>query len=123
MRTSHYPDVPEWYDLCDEYGLYVIDEANVESHGSGFGPESVSNFASWRAAHVARAEAMVHRDKNHPCVILWSMGNEAGIGENFVHEAAAIRAIDSSRPISLRERQPPGRHRQHDVPHGRGRGV
>ena len=99
VRTSHYPDVTEWYDLCDEYGLYVIDEANVESHGLGYGAESISNFPSWRAAHVARAEAMVHRDKNHPCVILWSMGNEAGIGENFVHEAAAIRAIDLSRPV------------------------
>jgi beta-galactosidase len=99
VRTAHYPDVPEWYDLCDAYGLYVLDEANVESHGMSFGAASLSHVKSWRAAHEARARAMVHRDKNHPCVILWSLGNEAGPGENFLHEAEAIRAIDRGRPI------------------------
>ncbi len=98
VRTAHYPDVPEWYDLCNEYGLYVLDEANVESHGCGYGEESISHFPSWRAAHVERAVAMVHRDKNHPCVVIWSLGNEAGPGENFHHAAGAIRAIDP-RPI------------------------
>jgi len=99
VRTSHYPDHPDWYDLCDEYGLYVMDEANIESHGCGYGPESISHFPSWRAAHVDRCLNMVHRDKNHPSVIFWSLGNEAGPGENFRHAADAIRAVDPSRPI------------------------
>ncbi len=99
VRTAHYPDVPEWYDLCDEYGIYVLDETNLESHGMQYGADSLSHPKSWRAAHEARAVAMVERDKNHPSVIIWSMGNESGPGENFVHEAAAIRAVDRSRPV------------------------
>ena len=99
VRTSHYPNQPLWYDLCDEYGIFVVDEANVESHGMGYGKASLGHVASWERAHVDREERMVHRDKNHPCVVMWSMGNEAGPGRNFAACRAAIRAIDVSRPI------------------------
>ncbi len=99
VRTSHYPNQPTWYDLCDEYGIFVIDEANVESHGMGYGAESLGHDPAWEAAHVDREVSMVHRDKNHPSVIIWSMGNEAGPGRNFAAGREAIRAIDLSRPI------------------------
>ncbi len=96
VRTCHYPDDPSWYDLCDRYGIYVLDEANVESHGvQNIIPKS---DPKWTGAVVARMVDMVERDKNHPCVVMWSLGNEAGMGENFHKEAAAARAIDS-RPI------------------------
>ena len=100
VRTSHYPDDPKWYDLCDEYGLYIIDEANVESHGMGYDLEkTLGNKPEWEAAHIDREVSMVERDKNHPCVIIWSMGNEAGSGCNFKAGAEAIRALDQTRPI------------------------
>ncbi len=99
VRTSHYPNHPYWYDLCDRYGLLVIDEANLESHGMGYGKESLAHDPAWRAAHVDRVVSMVERDKNHPSVIIWSMGNEAGPGENFQACREAILGIDRSRPI------------------------
>lgn len=99
VRTCHYPDVPEWYELCDEYGLYLIDEANIESHGMGYGPESLAKQPEWKAAHMARTVAMVERDKNHPCVIIWSLGNEAGFGENFQATSDWIHHRDPSRPV------------------------
>jgi len=99
VRTSHYPNQPLWYDLCDEHGIFVVDEANVESHGMGYGRESLGHDPTWEAAHVARQVAMVERDKNHPSIIMWSMGNEAGPGRNFQACREAILAIDTSRPI------------------------
>ncbi|MCB9853329.1 MAG: DUF4981 domain-containing protein [Phycisphaerales bacterium] len=99
VRTSHYPNQPAWYDLCDEYGIFVIDEANVESHGMGYGAESLGHDPAWELAHVERERRMVERDKNHPSVIIWSLGNEAGPGRNFQAARDAIRAIDTSRPI------------------------
>lgn len=99
VRTAHYPNHPEWYRLCDEFGIYLMDEANIESHGCGYEEASLSHFPSWRAAHVDRCVNMVHRDKNHPCILFWSLGNESGPGENFHHAAQAIRAIDPSRPL------------------------
>jgi beta-galactosidase len=99
VRTSHYPNQPAWYDLCDEHGIFVIDEANVESHGMGYGKESLGHDPTWEKAHVERETAMVQRDKNHACVIIWSMGNEAGPGRNFKAAREAILAIDKSRPI------------------------
>ena len=99
VRTCHYPDQPAWYDLCDEYGIFVIDEANVESHGMGYGDASLGHDASWELAHVDRQQRMVQRDKNHPSVIIWSMGNEAGPGRNFQACREAILAIDQTRPI------------------------
>jgi len=99
VRTSHYPDVPEWYDLCDEYGLYIIDEANIESHGMGYGKESLAKQSEWKDAHMARQVAMVERDKNHPCIIIWSLGNEAGDGPNLEATSAWTKQRDPSRPI------------------------
>jgi beta-galactosidase len=105
VRTCHYPDVPEWYDLCDEYGLYVIDEANIESHGMGYGKESLAKAPSWGPAHLDRTVRMVERDKNHPCVIVWSLGNEAGNGVNFEATYDWIKQRDPSRPVQYERAQ------------------
>ncbi len=99
VRTSHYPNIPEWYDLCDRYGLYVIDEANIESHGMGYGAESLAKDQLWEAAHLDRIERMVERDKNHASIVIWSMGNEAGDGVNFEKASAWIKQRDASRPV------------------------
>lgn len=100
VRTCHYPDDPVWYDLCDEYGLYVIDEANIESHGMGYNPDkTLGNNPEWKAAHLDRTRRMVERDKNHPSVIIWSLGNEAGNGCNFVATYDWIKHRDISRPV------------------------
>jgi beta-galactosidase len=96
VRTSHYPNEPAFYDLCDELGFYVIDEANIESHAFY---DSISNDPRYASAFVERVGRLVQRDMHHPCVIFWSLGNESGRGKN--HEAAAsfARALDPSRPI------------------------
>lgn len=96
VRTCHYPNDPQWYKLCDQYGLYVIDEANLETHGMG---DKLTRDPKWKAAYVDRETRLVERDKNHPSVIIWSMGNESWGGENFVAGRAAILGLDSSRPI------------------------
>jgi len=98
VRTSHYPNDPYWYFLCNKHGIYLLDEANIESHGYYYGKESLSHPQEWEAAHVARVMAMVERDKNHPCVVVWSLGNEAGPGKNFVAAEKALKARDLSRP-------------------------
>ncbi len=100
VRTCHYPDDPFWYQLCDQYGLYVIDEANIESHGMGYSMErSLGNDPAWKEAHLERMERMIQRDKNHPSIIMWSMGNEAGPGQNFAATAELTKKLDSSRPV------------------------
>jgi beta-galactosidase len=100
VRTSHYPNDPRWYELCDEYGMYIIDEANLESHGMGYDPaKTLANKPEWSKQHLERNERMVERDKNHPCVIVWSMGNEAGDGTNFEQVSAWIHQRDPSRPV------------------------
>ncbi len=99
VRTCHYPDDPRWYELCDEYGLYVVDEANIESHGMGYGPESLAKDPAWGPAHLDRVRRMVERDKNHPSVIIWSLGNEAGDGVNFEQAYAWLKKRDPSRPV------------------------
>lgn len=99
VRTAHYPNDPFLYTLCDRFGLYVIDEANVETHGMGYGKESLGHVKSWQQAHIDRNLNMIERDKNHPSIIMWSMGNEAGPGINFDATSAAIRKRDPSRPI------------------------
>jgi beta-galactosidase len=100
VRTSHYPNDPDWYELCDEYGLYVMDEANVESHGYGLGPENrLANDPAWKAAHLDRNLNMVARDRNHPSVISWSLGNEAGDGPNFAAAYEAVKRADTTRPV------------------------
>lgn len=99
VRTSHYPNSPEWYDLCDEYGIYLWDEANIESHDMGYGPESLAKQPEWKEAHLDRVQRMVGRDKNHPSIIVWSMGNEAGDGVCFDACADWLRANAPDRPI------------------------
>ncbi|MBI5396596.1 MAG: hypothetical protein HZA91_14985 [Verrucomicrobia bacterium] len=99
VRTSHYPNQPVWYDLCDMFGLYLIDEANVESHGMGYGKETLAKHPDWLDAHLDRTVRMVERDKNHPSVIIWSLGNEAGDGPNFEATSAWTKKRDASRPV------------------------
>ncbi len=99
VRTCHYSDDPRWYELCDEYGIYLNAEANVESHGYGYGPQSLSNPKSWEAAHVDRNVANVESFKNHASVVIWSLGNEAGQGPNFLAALRAVKALDTSRPV------------------------
>lgn len=99
VRTAHYPDDPYWYELCDKYGLYVIDEANIESHGMGYGKESLAKDPQWKAAHLDRNIRMVERDKNHPSIVTWSMGNEAGNGVNFKAIYKWIHKRDGTRPV------------------------
>ncbi|GAB3992799.1 glycoside hydrolase family 2 TIM barrel-domain containing protein [Spirosoma daeguense] len=106
VRTSHYPNVTDWYDLCDEYGLYVIDEANIESHELWGKDQTPAAKPEWRDAFVARGRAMVERDKNHPSIVIWSLGNETGMGQNFRDMADIIRMIDPTRPIHYEGRQP-----------------
>ena len=108
VRTCHYPNDPRWYELCDEYGLYLIDEANIESHGMGYGEKSPAKNPDWGPAHLDRTRRMVERDKNHPSVIIWSLGNEAGDGINFEATSAWIHGRDRTRPVHYEraERRP-----------------
>jgi len=96
VRTSHYPNDPAWYDLCDEYGLYVIDEANIESHAYY---NQLASDPVWARVFLDRGMRMVLRDKNHPCIIAWSLGNESGYGPNHDALAGWIRSFDPSRPL------------------------
>jgi beta-galactosidase len=106
VRTSHYPDNPRWLELCDEYGIYLTDEANIESHGMGYGAENKpANDPLWLRAHIERTRNMVERDKNHPCVITWSLGNEAGDGPNFESTYSWIKNRDKSRPVQYEPAQ------------------
>ncbi|MDR1938354.1 MAG: DUF4981 domain-containing protein [Tannerellaceae bacterium] len=99
VRTSHYPQAPLWYKLCDEYGIYLVDEANLESHGMGYGAENPANFPEWQAAHIDRITRLVERDKNHASVVIWSLGNEAGNGKAFFSMYDWAKARDHSRPV------------------------
>jgi beta-galactosidase len=112
VRTSHYPESVLWYKLCDEYGLFLVDEANLESHGLGYGPENVSNFPEWREAHLNRIIRLVERDKNHPSVIIWSLGNEASNGKAFFDLYDWIKARDNSRPVQYEQA---GENRNTDI--------
>jgi beta-galactosidase len=100
VRLSHYPRGRKFYELCDEYGIYVVDEANIESHGMYYGKYSLAKKPSWEKAHVDRMVRMVKRDKNHPSIIIWSMGNEAGNGVNFFKGYDEIKKNDKTkRPV------------------------
>jgi beta-galactosidase/beta-glucuronidase len=96
VRTCHYPDTPLWYDLCDEYGLYLIDEANIESHGVW---DRLTKDPEWKTAFLERGSRMVERDKNHPSIIIWSLGNESGDGPNHVALSDWIHEHDPTRPV------------------------
>ncbi|HHX28448.1 MAG TPA: DUF4981 domain-containing protein, partial [Firmicutes bacterium] len=95
VRTSHYPNTPVWYDLCDIYGLYLVDEANIECHGH----QSLTNQREWLPAYMDRTRRMVERDKNHPSVVIWSVGNENGHGDNLVATSNWMRQRDATRPV------------------------
>ena len=99
VRNCHYPDAPYWYYLCDKYGIYLEDEANIESHEYYYGKQSLSHVPAFRNAHIARNMEMVHATVNHPSVVIWSLGNEAGPGKTFVDCYNAIKAYDTSRPV------------------------
>ncbi len=100
VRTCHYPNDEYWYELCDIYGIYVVDEANNESHGIGYDiSATLANRPSWREAHLARVQRMYQRDKNHPSIITWSLGNEAGNGYNFYECYLWLKKQDPSRPV------------------------
>ncbi len=103
VRNSHYPNHSEWYKLCDEYGLYMIDEANIESHGMGYEEESLAKDNDWQAAHLDRIKRMYHRSKNHCSIIIWSMGNEAGNGINFEVAYDWLKKQDPNRPIQYEQ--------------------
>jgi beta-galactosidase len=110
VRTSHYPNDPRWYELCDQYGIYVVDEANIESHGMGYAPEhTLGNNPMFKKSHLDRTVRMVERDKNHPSVIIWSLGNEAGDGVCFNATYDWIKQRDLSRPVQY-ERAEGGRN-------------
>lgn len=99
VRNSHYSCEPYWYYLCDKYGIYLEDEANIESHQYYYGKESLSHVPEFEDAHVARVMELAHSHINHPSIVIWSLGNEAGPGKNFVAAYNAIHSFDSSRPV------------------------
>lgn len=99
VRTSHYPNDPLWYDLCDKYGIYVVAEANIESHGMGYGDKSLAKDPSWQKAHLERNQRNVQRNFNYPSIIFWSLGNEAGNGVNFEEAYKWVKNEDNSRPV------------------------
>lgn len=103
VRTCHYPDDPRWYDLCDEYGLYLTAEANIESHGMGYGDKTLAKNTDFEKAHLERNEANVKVYKNHPSIIVWSLGNEAGYGPNFEKCYDWVKAYDSTRPVQYEQ--------------------
>ena len=98
LRTSHYPDREYLYELCDRWGIYVMDEANHETHGYGYANHEMGEDRAWQQAHVDRAESLVKRDFNHPSIILWSLGNEGGVGPNIEAMYNKVKALDSTRP-------------------------
>ncbi len=111
VRTSHYPNRPEWYELCDQYGLYVIDEANIEAHGSDpYKPEkTLADKPAWKHAFMERTQRMVERDKNHPSIIGWSLGNETGYGQNFIATYDWIKQRDPSRTVQTEDADQTGK--------------
>ena len=111
VRNSHYPNVARWYELCDAHGLYVVDEANIETHGMGselshksFDPNYHPAYKEqWQSAHIDRVQRMYERTKNHTSIIIWSLGNEAGNGINFKEAYNYLKQRDSSRPIQYEQ--------------------
>lgn len=109
VRTCHYPDDNLWYDLCDEYGIYVVAEANVESHGMGYGDKTLAKRSDYKKAHMERNQRNVQRSFNHPSVIFWSLGNEAGYGPNFEAAYDWIKAEDNSRAVQYEQARKDGK--------------
>ena len=113
VRSSHYPNHPYWYDLCDKHGLYVIDEANIESHPLAIDEATqIGNELSWLPAHLDRTQSMYYRDRNHPSIIVWSLGNEAGEGDVFRATYTWLKEQDSTRPVQY---EPAGKESYTDI--------
>ncbi|HBL75157.1 MAG: beta-galactosidase [Bacteroidetes bacterium GWF2_42_66] len=110
MRTCHYPQPERWYELCNKYGLYLIGEANIESHGMGYGKESLAKDPAWGEAHIFRTKNMFERDKNQPAIIIWSLGNESGNGVNFEATYDYLKSVDQSRPVQYEQAHKDGRN-------------
>ena len=103
VRTCHYPDDPRWYELCDIYGIYMVAEANIESHGMGYGDKTLAKEPTYEKAHLERNESNIKIYKNHPSIIFWSVGNEAGYGPNFEKAYDLVKAYDPSRPCQYEQ--------------------
>lgn len=104
VRTSHYPNAEEWYELCNQYGIYVVDEANIECDGMAFHPlQTLSDHPFWKAAYLDRTKRMVARDKNFACIITWSLGNESRFGRNFEASYSWLKQYDATRPVQYEE--------------------
>jgi beta-galactosidase len=109
VRTCHYPDDPRWYDLCDEYGFYVTAEANLESHGMGYGDKTLAKNKDFEQMHLERNEGNVETLKNHPSIIVWSLGNEAGYGPNFEKAYDWVKMTDPTRPCQYEQARQDGK--------------
>ena len=109
VRTCHYPDDPRWYNLCDEYGIYLTAESNLESHGMGYGEGTLAKRQDYELAHLERQYGNVHSFKNHPSIIVWSLGNEAGYGPNFEKAYDWIKSYDQSRPVQYEQARHDGK--------------
>ncbi|MBS4808808.1 MAG: DUF4981 domain-containing protein [Paraprevotella sp.] len=103
VRTCHYPNDPRWYELCDIYGIYMVAEANIESHGMGYGNKTLAKEPTYEKAHLERNESNIKIYKNHPSIIFWSVGNEAGYGPNFEKAYDLVKAYDPSRPCQYEQ--------------------
>lgn len=103
VRTCHYPNDPRWYELCDIYGIYMVAEANIESHGMGYGDKTLAKEPTYEKAHLERNESNIKIYKNHPSIIFWSVGNEAGYGPNFEKASDLVKAYDPSRPCQYEQ--------------------
>lgn len=103
VRTCHYPNDPRWYELCDIYGIYMVAEANIESHGMGYGDKTLAKEPTYEKAHLERNESNIKIYKNHPFIIFWSVGNEAGYGPNFEKAYDLVKAYDPSRPCQYEQ--------------------
>ena len=112
VRTCHYPDDNFWYELCDQYGIYVVAEANIESHGMGYGDKTLAKEPMYKKAHLERNQRNVQRSFNHPSIIFWSLGNEAGYGPNFEAAYDWVKAEDPSRAVQYEQA---GQHGKTDI--------
>ena len=109
VRTCHYPDDPRWYDLCDEYGIYLTAESNLESHGMGYKEKTLAKNEAFAQMHIERQEGNVITYKNHPSIIVWSLGNEAGYGPNFERAYDWVKAYDKTRPVQFEQARQDGK--------------
>ena len=109
VRTCHYPDDPRWYDLCDEYGIYLTAESNLESHGMGYREKTLAKRADFEKMHIERQEGNMITYKNHPSIIVWSLGNEAGYGPNFEKAYDWVKAYDKTRPVQYERAEKEGK--------------